>query len=68
MKHFKDQGLKVLPTEEDLDGITSFDDLTLSSLVNTNAKLGAMAALLCDGHNNDFPYQSLPLERWRDRS
>lgn len=68
MKHFKDQGLKVLPTEEELDGITSFDDLTLSSLINSNSHMSTMAQVLCDGHNNDFPYQSLPLERWRDRS
>lgn len=66
MKHFKD--LRVLPTEEEIEGIQAYNDLTLSSLINSNSHMSTMAQVLCDGHNNDWPYQTLPLERWRDRS
>lgn len=62
------KALRLLPTEEEIDGILAFDDLTLSSLVNANARMGAMAKAIDDGHNNDEPYRSLPLERWRDRA
>lgn len=55
------KGLKLLPTEEEIDGILAFDDLTLSSLV------GSAHAPIGDGVDNDNPYRALPLERWRDR-
>lgn len=47
--------------QDDLDTLSVFDDRTLASLA------GRSHPSMGDGHDNDQPYATLPLERWRDR-
>lgn len=44
------------------DAPNDFDDRTLRSLVNTLD--GGRPHLPHDGHNEDEPYDTLPIERW----
>lgn len=73
MRHLKHSGLAIrtfysAPADAgDLDSLDNFDDRTLATLAGQNAGSAKLAKALDDGVDNDNPYRTLPLERWRDR-